>query len=221
MQVISFMDGTIWVHSSWEEVRPMNGVPLTLVLEALQTHYKFSMAGFSPLAQQVGLYTPSLQLGSMQKNGESYGINSLDFSPTFFSIGASRTDISEKIMADVFDFLSKNFHFRAPPNERERSYRSTIILDPSGLDLGTTMGGWNQVLDILNAKLRDKSISYKPLGVRFVKDGPVVAGAPDTPFTFERRLASPPGTNWWFSQAPVDTGTHVAILEAIEKLFQG
>jgi len=223
MRIISHMEGTIVIRAMWEELRPVAGAAMPLVLSTLQSRYNFNNVGVSAIAQQAGMFTPNLQIGSMTEGDVSFPINSIEFQPHCLVVVCSTTDNANVFINDMFKFLAESFGFRSPETGRPKRYRSTIVFDPSGVDLDSTMGKWNKVLSFLNDKSAADISPHQTLGVRFAsKDFGIIAdGLPtSTPFIVERRVVSPPGENWWFSQAPVDTPTHLAILEKIEQTFR-
>jgi len=210
------------IRALWEEVRPISGAALPLVNAALQTRYGFTNAGISAVAQQAGLSIPMLQFGSMVDGHGSFPVNSIEFQPHLLVAVCSTTDDAIVFINDMFKFLAESFGFRVPSEERPRYYRSTIIVDSSGIELDDTIGRWNEILGFINSRASEGGTPYKALGIRFTRgDFNIVGdGIPtSTPFVLERRLGAPPGENWWFSQAPVDTPTHVAILETIGQTF--
>jgi hypothetical protein len=223
MRIIAHLEGTVVIKSPWEELRPPAGTAVPLVMSALQARYKFTNVGFSAVSQQASMFTPHLQLGGMLEGSESFSINSIEFQPPLFVVVSSTTSYAEIFIRDMFSFLKEHFGFREPPENRPRHCRSSIVFQPSDIDIDAAMGKWNEVLAFLNPNLSKDTSPYRTLGIRFSNEEFGIANegiTTSTPFIIERRLGAPLGENWWFSQAPVDTETHLALLEKIEKTFQ-
>ena len=194
MRIVSHLEGTVLVRAPWEELRPVSGAPMPLLLSSLQTRYGFSSVGFSATAQQSGMFTPNLQIGSMTADDVSFSVNSIEFQPPFFIAVCSTTDNANIFIEDMLRFLEESFGFRPLGMNRQRYYRSTIIFDPSGLDLDETIGKWGEILSFLNAKTSTDADLIQTLGVRFAKKdfGIVGDGLPtSTPFILERRTWCP------------------------------
>jgi hypothetical protein len=217
MRIISHLNAVTKIASQWDELRPLQGAPFITVIEALRTKYKFQAVGQSPISQAAGLMTPLLQTGVFESDEGPIQINQLDFQPTGVFIGSGTTEQAKKIEEDLFAFLHTTLGFRTPHPSRKRTYATTIIVD-AGEILGSIFKKWEKIISFINSCAKDEA-PILPFGVKFIgyQNGEVVG---DRQFLFERRLPSPPGENWIFSQGVFDTETHIKILKKIESEFK-
>jgi hypothetical protein len=216
MKIISHLTAVTVVEASWEEIRPQHGAAFLHVVNALQQRYQFQSTGHSEVSQNVGLTTPLLAAGQFEFDGAVVPLNQLEFQPSRVVISCSTTEQTLRVAEDLFSFLHADLGFRLPPHDRPKVFVTSIVSDFDGL-LDTAFERWTTILQLLKGP---GDVPMVPFGVRFMglKDGALV---PDRQFVFERRAPHPPGTTWMFSQAPLDTQRHVALLQEIERAFKG
>lgn len=213
MNIISFLEGTVVLNASWEEVRPVAGAPYGAVIDLLRNRYSFQSVGTSATSQQANLMTPFLQAGEFDKES----IAQVDFQPANIVVTCSKTTTALNFIDDMMEFLRDNLGFRVPPKNRQKTYRSTIISD-MGFNVAHTLGKWKEIEALLN-KLRGPSdLSMKLAGINFIG----MSGArydPNVRFVFEQRLPAPDGAEWIFTHAPLRTEDHEKLLSKISQLF--
>jgi len=156
--------------------------------------------------------TPALQSGMF--NGIPF--NQLDFQSGAVVIGAATTEQTLKIAEDLFDFLNNALGFRKLPENRPRTYASILIAD-LGPVLSNMFSRWEKITSLVQ-KMMPPENRLLPMGVKFLTYKGNDAQA-DRQFIFERRVPTPPNEDWIFSQAPLDTETHVKVLEMIQTEF--
>ena len=217
MKILSYLEGATTISSPWEEVRPIAGLPPSIVLEALRARYGFSTAGFSAAGQQGGFFTPHMQLGKIDRDGYSISINSLEFQPSSVTVVSSKTEFSDYGLQDIFDFLTANLGFRRPSGARKVTHQSTIIFSPDEADTEDAFGKWNDVLRFVNSKIKQDEGNYSGWGFKFANGE--IGGAGENQLIIEKRAISPPNENWWFSRGQFDSMSHTQILEYIERIF--
>jgi hypothetical protein len=217
MQVVSYLNAITTIPASWEEIRPIAGMPYALVVNAIKGRYKFQNAGVSVAGQQVGLTTPSFQTGQFEIDGKPVVVNQIEFQPTGIVVSCATSDDNLKLIADVIAFLGSNLNFRAPAPGRTTHHMTTII---SNFDSTweNMFGKWTKIQALLASLSTSEEAPLLPLGVRFIgiKNEQAVL---ERQFVFERRVPSPPKTNWIFSQLPFENEVHLRVLNEIEKTF--
>jgi hypothetical protein len=216
MRVVSYLNATTVFEIVWEEIRPPKGAPFVLTLDALKARYQFQAAGQSTAAAQQGLMTPALQTGMLQGKNGAIQFNQLDFQPTGIVIGSGTTEQTLQLASDLFEFLH-TLGFRKAPENRNRSYSSTVIVD-LGSTLGNIFDRWKNIISFVDS-ISPEGTRFLPFGTRFMAFRGKEA-MPERQFIFERRITAPADENWMFSQAPFDTDSHVKILEKIEAEFK-
>lgn len=219
MRVISYLRAHVTLAAPWEEVRPLSGAPYELVVRALQAKYGFQATGQSAISQQIGLVTPSFQVGQFEFDNQAVAINALEFQPAGILVSSPKTEFSQGFIDDVLGFLHAQFGFRKPPRNRKKSHR-TIIISDFGFDIGHTFGKWLEVQKLLTLQSTTDDAELVPLGIRFIGRNNNAEFSGEHQFVFERRLTSPPGENWIYSEAALDTDSHEGILRSIETIFK-
>jgi hypothetical protein len=213
MNIISFLEGTVVLNASWDEVRPVAGAPFNAIIELLRNRYSFQSVGTSTTAPQASLMTPFLKAGQFGKES----IAQIDFQPANIAVTCSQTITALNLIDDMMEFLRDNLGFRVPPKDRKKTYRSTIISD-MGFNVAHTLGKWKEIEILLN-KLRGLSdLNMELTGINFIgRNGDRYD--PNLRFVFEQRLPAPDGAEWIFSHAPLRTEDHEKLLSKISQLF--
>lgn len=218
MRIISYMEAILTFAAPWDGVRPIAGIPFSLIANAIRARYGFQNVGLSPISQQVGLSTPLFTTGQFKFDDRDVAlINQLDFQPAGFNISSSKTAFCEAFFEDLFDFLVSQFGFRKPGADAKRTHRTAIVCD-FGFPIDRTFGKWLEVKKLFDQLTSPGEPKLAPLGMRFMgeRNQQLVA---ETQFLFERRVISPPDENWIFSQGPFDTETHERLLSEIAEIF--
>src|SRR5229473_1817037 len=214
MKIVSYLNAITTSNVNWEEVRPLAGAPFPVTIQIVKERYQFQVAGQSLSGQQVGLMMPSFQAGQLRTEEGFIVVNQFEFQPNAIVISSATTEQTYKFADDLFAFLHTELGFRTPPRLRKMTHLTTIIAD-FGPTLENVFGKWK---DIASLPAMKDGAELLPLGIRFMgyrDNQPVI----ERQFVFERRLAAPPGENWSFSQAPLDTDSHVKLLNEIERIF--
>jgi hypothetical protein len=136
--------------------------------------------------------------------------------------GRCSTKLLQAFLSDLFNFV-----------EVEYGYRQSNILDPethfeSGLlvrsakDLTSAIAPPKRVTTLINQTLRkNNDAEYLAFGTHFETDVRVPnRRRRPVRFSLERRLGIPFEKNVFYSQAPLETDDHFALLEGIESLAE-
>ncbi len=214
MKIISHFNAVTTLSAPWDEIRPLTGAAFPLTLQVIKDRYKFQAAGQSAISQQIGLITPSFQTGEFKIGDQVAPLNQLEFQPQSVIVSCATTDQTYKVIDDLFAFLQQTLAFRFPQKERKR-HHSTIIIVDFGTSLDPLFDNWSKVHTALNAML-ESGPELIPFGMRFGAVNNEGHFIPERQYVIERRAVTPPGENWIFSQAPLDTDGHVKLLSVIE-----
>jgi hypothetical protein len=216
MKIISHFNATTTVDATWDEVRPLTGGAFPATVQFIKERYSFQIAGQSAISQQIGLMTPSFQAGQFKIGDQSAPINLLEFQPQAVIISCATTTQTSKFYDDLFSFL-KALEYRSPTKERPRRHVTSIVVD-FGASLAPLFEGLSKIQSMLN-KMVGGTFEFTPLSIRFGVISPENQILPEPQYVFERRAVAPAGESWIFSQAPLDTDSHVALLSAIDSVL--
>jgi hypothetical protein len=212
MKIVAHLHAMITILSPWDELRPVSGAAFPATMELLKKRYQFQQGSQSAISQQAGLITPNLMNGQFKFGELPVAVNQFEFQPAAVAAACSTTEQTDAFLEDAFQFLSDSLGYRAPPKDRERHDVTTIIVDFEN-PFSALFERWKKIQALLN-KLAGKGPELEPYAVRFM------AGPPNQPiaerqYVLERRIGAPDDANWYFSQAPLDTASHVKLLEGI------
>ena len=215
MEIISYLGGFTQLDASWDEIRPIKGIPNQVLTNALAMGFAFEQVGVSSSMQQTGMYLPSFGQGRFNADETLISINSLEFHSDRIVAVCSTTEQSDILISNVLLFLKNELGFRIPEKNRNRKYQSTIISD-IGVEFLETLGKWQKIADFYNqfdGKIGNEII---PLSLRFGRMG---TNPIDNELSIEKRFSAPDGENWIFTQANVTTSDHEKLLHFIATQF--
>lgn len=215
MKIISYFNAILTIEAPWDEVRPVAGAAFAAVSQLIKERYQFQAAGQSALSQQIGLMTPGFQGGQFRIGDKSVPINQFEFQPGTVLVTSATTEQATRFAEDVFEFLHKTLEFRIPPANRARHHVTAIVVD-FGKSVVPMFGVINEIGRVLSSKIKNNPEFY-PLGFRLARENQL----PDTQYLFERRATTPAGEHWIYSQAPLDTASHIELLNTIDTLING
>ena len=215
MEIISYLGGFTQLDASWDEIRPIKGIPNQVLTNALAMGFAFEQVGVSSSMQQTGMYLPSFGQGRFNADETLISINSLEFHSDRIVAVCYTTEQSDILISNVLLFLKNELGFRIPEKNRNRKYQSTIISD-IGVEFLETLGKWQKIADFYNqfdGKIGNEII---PLSLRFGRMG---TNPIDNELSIEKRFSAPDGENWIFTQANVTTSDHEKLLHFIATQF--
>jgi hypothetical protein len=215
MEIISYFGGFTQLNTSWDEIRPIKGIPNQILAKALAEEFSFEQVGISPSTQQTGMYLPSFGQGRYIVEDTLTSINSLDFQPDRIVVACSTTEQSDLFIDKLSSFLKIKLGFRIPEKNRPRKYQSTIVSD-LGVEFVETLGKWQNIAEFYNKFNSKKESNIVPLSLRFGQLGLLPT---DNEFTIEKRFSAPEGERWIFTQANLTTSDHEKLLHFIAKQF--
>ena len=215
MEIISYYGGFTQLDTSWDEIRPVKGIPNQVLAKALAMEFAFEQVGISPSMQQTGMYLPSFGQGRFIADETLISINTLDFQPDRIVAVCSTTEQSDILINHLLSFLKNELGFRIPEKTRNRQYQSTIISD-IGVEFIETLGKWQKIADFYNQFYGKNGNEIVPLSLRFGRTG---TNPIDNELSIEKRFSAPDGENWVFTQANLTTSDHEKLLHFIATQF--
>ena len=215
MEIISYFGGITQLLTSWDEIRPKNGIPNQILVNSIKSAFSFEYVSVSPEAPKVGISLPIFGQGLFSLNGIQIPINALDFQPDRIVAVCPTTEQSDEFINFLIAFLVDNIGFRLPKKGRNCQYQSTIISD-IGVSFAETLGKWQKITDFYNQLGDHNNEKIIPLSLRFGLAG---TQPTDSEFSIEKRFSAPEGENWIFTQANLKTSDHEKLLNFIASQF--
>jgi hypothetical protein len=223
MRVVNYDASRVTSLFPFEEVTPLSGANDREIIEAVGNRYKF-------------LKIPDLAKDDVAKDGFKFASGQFTFESSLFRLGefsifrdglvinAATTNGSEAFLNDVIMFMRESFSFRDFTTKPRLFFQSQMVVEfdrsPEKL-----LRSLDQIAEIISAPLKE---AYDPaIHMQFSRLDFDVDRSPGKPpinrlvqrFGIERRLDIPFEKQRFFCVAPMRTNTHIAALEAIEKLI--
>ncbi|WOH72814.1 hypothetical protein RX330_31805 [Bradyrhizobium sp. NDS-1] len=134
--------------------------------------------------------------------------------------GRCSTQTLQDFIADLFAMMTKDFgYIETRVLEPEMHYESSLIVR-SGKALDSVIAPPQRVTTTIEQTLRAQTrAEYRPIGFNFETDVSGL-GTRRRPvrFSLERRLGVPFSKNVFYSQAPITSADHLALLEKLEQI---
>lgn len=225
MKLIGVELGRVVLLFRPEEIQPKHGTHQKTVLQSIRDRYDFSLN-----EEQVALAIAKAEnpQGFIFKDGqfsvgsETVAVSELGIFADGISITASNTMDAERFLADVLDFLVKEFQYMPFQRVPSKIYNSHVIVKFND--------GLRALDHVLNgAASAIQSSASRMLQIKGLKSPSFtrIAFGWDTQeialpfgggeFIIERRAHIPHSEGYYFSRAPLTTEAHLRTLEAIER----
>jgi len=198
-------------------------LPLLDIVEQIKERYKFhSVPSPQELLQPIQNTPSTFTFGKFRENTiETFQVLDLANVGTVLAvICRTSTSHAEQFLADVFDCVDNT----------SRIDRSSIwpVLFQSNLEVvmeasvASKLASFQPVAQVVSNLLKRYGIQaqYEPVGVSLHFDTAVQKQPLPAPFVFERRTGAPYSENRYYSQAPLKTEDHKALLEQVEKMIR-
>lgn len=202
----------------FDKVNP-RGRSLLDALNGIAKRYRFSKfpSHLLDYGKEGGL---SFLSGTFAKDGIDLRVGLTVFNNGIQADTLSSTDDAESLLEDVRNLLEKEFNL--PIDDEEiirRSYQSQLDVTPNK-DLIIVKPPIQQLADRLTSEavpIHGKPKQFFLGGFAMFSEDVGKEGAA-VPFRFERKWGTDFEKNIYFTQAPVRTSQHLAILDELEKL---
>ena len=134
----------------------------------------------------------------------------------------SNSKILDAFVDDLLAWNTEEFGLETIPGTKAERYHESTIVVRSGKDLSKVTGPLREISSELNKLLQKQNYSPRPYQVSgFILDcDPHAEGGrrKELSFILDRRMGAAFAENRFFSQAPLPTDDHFALLERIETL---
>ncbi len=130
----------------------------------------------------------------------------------------SSTDDSTQFLEEVAAWMEKDFGFVIP--EVKKAYLSQIDFE-SSVSLSRLNPSLNQVAQLIGNRYGSVDAQERRFGASGLSFWTEDFGKPLAPasFKFERKIGAPFAADHYFSQAPLDTKSHLEVLQQIESIL--
>lgn len=193
-----------------DEVKPLVGYYIPVLVRAVAERYKFSKA---PTPDEVRTTGAKFFDGRYVDGTREINISQLGVFNDAMAATTTDTSDSEIVVRDLFTWLQQTFKFRPPVTTPNRFYQSDLIVefDNNPEDSFRSFAPFVEFLQGLTGK--NHQFNRLSFGV-----DPLSALAPE--FIVERRAGMPWTSNRYFSKAHIPTDAHIEALEKLDKLFK-
>ncbi len=195
--------------------RPAGPLPLPAIIDAIQGIFGFE--------SQTTPHENAREKGLVFANGSYNGvaIDSLAFHDDGLVWDARvDTDVLHEVSNHLKDVAQTKYGYKIIKTRKASVFHKSAIMVHASHDLLSGLEAWAEAKNLLE-KAFEKEHGSKAL---FVASGmamtvdPLKSVVRPVPFRLERKDGVEFGFNHYFSEAPVSTKAHLAILKAIEKL---
>lgn len=200
------------------ETREMNpqGLDLHPVYVAIKNRYNFATprsreeieTAKDGIKFQHGVYKPD------GTNG--FSIEFTSYNDGLVADSMASTQLTEAFLDDLTSLARKQFSLAfTPQTVYKRKYASSLLVE-SEIGLSRITQG---IAEIASCLSEATGRPFETTGLTLGPDGSISSDFTQ-PFTIERRVGVPFATNRFFSNAPLQTDAHLALLEKFESLMK-
>ena len=219
MKIVGHGLGSVVVLFPPEEIRPTRGLPITTVIYSIGDRYAFLQVPdlakpISELDQEGYKFTD----GTFVCGNENFTINEFTVYNDGISITSWNTDTSELFFEDLMSWAREELEFRPFVREPMKIYRShiTVRFDQP---LSQMIKGFDKLSNALSTALEihtEFSMPVDLIRIGMGVDQSKVGNLSPVPFSLERRIGISFEEEWYFSEAPFPSKTHIKLLEELE-----
>ncbi len=219
MKIVGYGRGSIIILFPPEEVQPTRGLPIHEVVCSVRDRYRFLHAPdlakpISKLDQEGYQFTG----GTFVCGNENFTINEFTVYNDGISISSCNTDTSELFFEDLMNWAREELEFRPFVHEPMKIYRSHITVK-FDQPLSQIIKGFDKFSNALSTALEmhtDFSMPVDLIRIGMGVDGSKFGKLSSIPFLMERRIGVSFDEEWYFSEAPFPSTTHIKLLEELE-----
>jgi hypothetical protein len=203
-----------------DEIRPPSGIYLPDFIEAIRIRYRF--LGWPPNINELiaaGGYGAKFQAGVAQIGDKQIPINELSLWNDGFIASARNTSDSNIVLDEFITWTTDQFGFEEPITPPKRLHSSSVIVE-----FEKSIDNFIRDFAIISSIVADAvNIQKKSSHVFNVFRIAISADQTETKpllpptFSIEQRAGHSPKDRRYFSNAPLTTDTHLALLESIER----
>ncbi len=221
MRLINAETGRVIQLFTADEVRPRLGFDLPKLVHHVVSKYGFSSGptDTAGLSLSTGLRFEKGRF-SAANVGEA-AIEDLSLHNDGIIASCADTDIADRFIDDVVEWLIESALIRQPVTEKPRIYTSNLVVEFDLLPK-VLLDRIFRLSDKLREALNDQYGWDHPTSLHrlaFSSDPSAIPAHRNTLFAIERRANIPFHQNWFWSAAPLPILKHIRLLEAVEREF--
>ena len=219
MKIVGHALGIIVILFPPEEIRPTRGLPIAEAVISVRDRYGFLQAPnldrpISELDQEGYQFTG----GTFVCRNENFTINEFTIYNDGISITSWNTDTSELFFEDLMSWAREELEFRPFVHGPMKIYRSNITVK-FDQPLSQIIKGFDKFSNALSTALEmhtEFSMPVDLIRIGMGVDQSKFGKLSQIPFSMERRIGVSFDEEWYFSEAPFPSKTHIRLLEELE-----
>lgn len=217
MNVISQDGALASIHFVPDEVKPVKGINLPVLIKAIAERYAVVKAPTLDEARTTGA---KFENGIFRDGDREIAIIQLGIFNDLVNVTATDTTDCEAVLEDLLAWLKTEFRFRDPTTTPTRYYQSDLVVkfdnDPSH-----AFEWMKSFISFIQEQMTPANARFKkPVDFSAIVFGtdPTAPGA--TPeFTVARRINTAWEVGLYFSKASMPTRAHIRALELLDRLL--
>ena len=219
MKIVGHSLGRILILFPPEEILPTRGLSISKAVYSIGDRYGFLQA--PNLAKPIS----ELDQEGYQFNGGTFVCRNENFTISEFtvyndgiSISSCNTDTSELFFEDLMSWAREELEIRPFVREPIKIYRSHITVK-FDQPLSQMIKGFDKFSNALSTALEmhnEFSMPVDLIRIGMGVDGSKFGKLSSIPFLLERKIGIPFDEEWYFSEAPFPSKTHIKLLEELE-----
>ena len=219
MKIVGHSLGSVVVFFPPEEIQPTRGIPISKAVYSIGDRYGFLRVPdpakpISKLDQEGYQFTD----GTFVCRNENFTINEFTVYNDGISISSCNTDTSESFFEDLMSWAREELEFRPFVHEPMKIYRSNITVK-FDQPLSQIIKEFDKFSNALSTALEmhtEFSMPVDLIRIGMGVDQSKFGNLSPTPFSLERRIGVSFDEEWYFSEAPFPSTTHIKLLEELE-----
>lgn len=217
MKLVSKDAGFCSVTVVADEIRPLDGINLPGLFQAIADRYRFNK---SPSLEEARAAGAKFRGGVFVQNDKQIIITELGVFNDGFAATTSDTGDSKQVLFDLLDMARNNFKFRDPTTPPKWFYQSDLVVEfqSSAIEFMEPLIPVIQFLEqeFATATGEKKKFNFDILGFVTEQTPP---NRPQPQFYIQRRVGAPLGSKRYFSKAHIPTLPHIRLLEMLDETF--
>ena len=219
MKIVGHSLGSVVVLFPPEEILPTRGLPISKAVYSIGDRYGFlQLPNLSKPISELDQEGYQFTGGTFVRGNENFTISEFTVYNDGISISSCNTDTSELFFVDLMSWAREEFEFRPFVREPMKIYRShiTVRFDQP---LSKMIKGFDKFSNALSTALEmhtEFSMPVDLIRIGMGVDQSKVGKLSPPPFSLERRIGISFDEEWYFSEAPFPSKTHIKLLEELE-----
>ena len=204
-------------------VQPTGGIHMSNVVSYMQIHYGF--VGFPTTLSEFDLGAGvSFKHGrfSSQSLGEQIVIGEIKFYPNGILVTAALpTEVVEEFISELFRHAQQELGMQfAPSDEQKKYYTSQVeVVFDQAIPIAAAEATVLNKINELHSAYGHTHTPYEKTGFSMSLDTSAGGTSLHSAFSIARRIGQSFAANTYFSEAPLSTKDHIAVLSEYERIL--